>query len=122
MRAARDTKAPEEQRADGRVKSRRTLLVELSEAVRIVAPGTELRKATDNIIRAGNGGLVLVADPNSLDKSLVSGGLKLGCHFTAMRLYELAKMDGALVISSDMSTWFTSSAACENPPTPRAIG
>lgn len=105
LRAARDTKAlEEEQRADRRAKSRRTLLAELSEAVRIVAPGTELREAIDNIIRAGNGGLILVADPDSLEKSLVSSGLKLGCDFTAMRLYELAKMDGAVVISSDMST------------------
>ncbi len=81
----------EEQHADARMKSRRTLLAELSEALRIVAPGTELRKGIDNIIRAGNGGLIVVADPGSLGSSLISGGLKLDCGFTAMRLYELAK-------------------------------
>jgi diadenylate cyclase len=96
-------KVSEEQHGDARIKSRRTLLTELSEALKIMAPRTELRRAMDNIIRAGNGGLIVVAEPGSLGSSLISGGFELDCDFTAMRLYELAKMDGAVVISPDMS-------------------
>jgi diadenylate cyclase len=92
---------------DGRrhpAKSRRTRMAELSEALKIVAPGTDLRSGIDNVIRAGNGGLIVVADPESLGESLVSGGFELGCRFTAMRLYELTKMDGAIVVSTETST------------------
>ncbi len=84
--------------------SGRELSAELSEALELVAPGTELREGIENIIRAGNGGLVVAVDPGMLEDSLVSGGMELGCEFTAMRLYELAKMDGAVLVSADFST------------------
>ncbi|MDQ4001752.1 MAG: DNA integrity scanning diadenylate cyclase DisA [Actinomycetota bacterium] len=84
--------------------SGRKLSAELSEALELVAPGTQLREGIENIIRAGNGGLVVAANPEELEGSLVSGGMELGCEFTAMRLYELAKMDGAILITSDFST------------------
>jgi diadenylate cyclase len=35
--------------------------------------------------------------------NVVSGGLRIDCEFTPMRLYELAKMDGALIVSPDVS-------------------
>lgn len=76
MEPAKNMKVPEEQYGDARTKSRRTLLAELSEALKIVAPGTELRRGIDNIIRAGNGGLVVVGDPGSLGTSLISGGFE----------------------------------------------
>lgn len=116
VKPTRNMRVLEEQRTNAQVKSRRTRLAELSEAVRIVAPGTELRKGIDNIIRAENGGLILVADPNSLGNSLISSGFELGCRFTAMRLYELAKMDGAVVISSDTSTIHYANAQLDPDP------
>ncbi len=83
---------------------RRDLTVELRKALALVAPGTPLRDAIDNIIRAHNGALIVVANPQKLEKQgLISGGMKIDLEFTPMRLYELAKMDGAIVVSPDVS-------------------
>ena len=84
--------------------SRRKLPEELAGALKLVAPGTELRAAIENIIRAHNGALIVVSRPEKLERlALISGGMKLGLEFGPMRLYELAKMDGAIVLSPDMS-------------------
>jgi diadenylate cyclase len=78
--------------------------VDLSKAVTLVAPGTPLRDAIDSIIRAENGALIVVASPKRLGEQLISGGIRLECEFASMRLYELAKMDGAIIVAPDMST------------------
>src|SRR3712207_5823435 len=84
---------------------RRHLPAEVSEALELVAPGTELRMAIENIIRAHNGALIVVSHPEKLERlGLISGGMKIGLEFAPMRLYELAKMDGAIVVSPDVST------------------
>ena len=83
---------------------RRQLPAELSDALDLVAPGTDLREAIENIIRAHNGALIVVAHPEKLERlGLISGGMKIGLEFAPMRLYELAKMDGAIVVSPDVS-------------------
>lgn len=73
----------------------------LVEVIEMVAPGTELREAIDRILQVGSGALVVVADLAEL-KPIMSGGFKIGCMFTAPRLFELAKMDGAVVLSQDI--------------------
>ncbi len=83
--------------------TQRRLPADLKEALELVAPGTRIRDAIENIILAGNGGLMVLADPAGL-AGLISGGMELGCDLTAMRLYELSKMDGAIVVSPDLST------------------
>jgi len=83
---------------------RRDLPAELARVLALVAPGTGLREAIDNIIWARNGALVVVANPRKLENmNIVSGGLRIDYEFTPMRLYELAKMDGALIVSPDVS-------------------
>src|SRR3954453_16037685 len=64
-----------------------------------IAPGTELRQAIDDIIRSHEGALIVVADPEEL-KFLYSGGIRLDQPFPPQLLYELAKMDGAIVVDS----------------------
>jgi len=86
------------------VSPRRNLPPELADALEMVAPGTDLRDGIDNIIRASNGALVVVANQYKLERmNIVSGGMKIGLEFSPMRLYELAKMDGAIVVSPDLS-------------------
>ena len=83
---------------------RRKLPEELAGALQLVAPGTDLREAIENIIRAHNGALIVVSRPEKLERmGIVSGGMRLNLEFAPMRLYELAKMDGAIVLSPDMS-------------------
>ena len=72
----------------------------LISALRLLAPGTVLREGLDNILRARTGGLIVIGDSPQV-MSLVDGGFALDCQFSANAVYELAKMDGAIVLSSD---------------------
>jgi diadenylate cyclase len=84
---------------------RRHLPEPLADALAIVAPGTDLREAIENIIRAHNGALIVVSLPEKLERlGIISGGMKIGLEFAPMRLYELAKMDGAIVVSPNLTT------------------
>jgi len=69
-------------------------------ALEMVAPGTALREGIDNIVHARTGGLIVVGDADDL-AFLFSGGLKLEIDYTPAFLYQLAKMDGALVLSTN---------------------
>jgi diadenylate cyclase len=72
----------------------------LLSALKQVAPGTAMRSGIDDIIRAELGALIVIGDPNDL-AFLFSGGMRLDLPLTPQLLYELAKMDGAIVISRD---------------------
>ncbi len=67
-------------------------------ALRRLAPGTPLRAGIDDIIRAELGALIVIGDPNALS-FLYSGGMRLDLPFTSQLLYELAKMDGAIILN-----------------------
>jgi diadenylate cyclase len=69
-------------------------------ALRQVAPGTPLRAGIDDIIRAQHGALLVIGDPNEL-AFLFSGGMRLDLPFSSQVLYELAKMDGAIILGSN---------------------
>jgi diadenylate cyclase len=68
-------------------------------AVGRIAPGTALRSAIDDIIRSREGALIVIGEPNEL-AFLFSGGIKLEMPFTPQLLYELAKMDGAIIVNA----------------------
>ena len=67
-------------------------------AVGRIAPGTELRAAIDDIIRSREGALIVLGEPAEL-AFLFSGGIKLDVPFTPQLLYELTKMDGAIIVN-----------------------
>src|ERR1700757_11914 len=69
-------------------------------ALEMVAPGTALREGVDNIQHAHTGALIVIGDPDEL-AFMFSGGIKLELEYTPTLLYELAKMDGAIVLSSN---------------------
>lgn len=68
--------------------------------IKSLAPGTLLREGLENILRAKMGALVVVGDSQTI-MELVDGGFTLNCEFTPAGFYELAKMDGALILSND---------------------
>ena len=73
----------------------------INEAIRMTAPGTALRHALDMIIAGHMGALICVGDEQSvLDAG--SDGFPLNISFTANRLFELSKMDGAIVIDRSL--------------------
>lgn len=73
---------------------------DLLEALKIFSPGTAMRTALDDILRARMGALIAV-ESEGIQK-IIDGGFKVNCRFSPQRLVELAKMDGAIVLSSDM--------------------
>ncbi|MGN0055269.1 MAG: DNA integrity scanning diadenylate cyclase DisA [Atopobiaceae bacterium] len=74
----------------------------LETAVRLTAPGTALRHALDMIIAGHMGALICIGDTENV---LAAGddGFKLNISFTANRLFELSKMDGAIVIDKGLT-------------------
>src|SRR2546428_20419 len=71
-------------------------------ALERIAPGTGLRQAIDDVIRSREGALIVVGDPEGL-KFLYSGGIRLDQPFTPQLLYELSKMDGAIVVDPKLT-------------------
>jgi diadenylate cyclase len=72
-------------------------------AIARLAPGTELRQGIDDIIRSHSGALIVIGEPSEL-AFMFSGGMQLDQPFTPQLLYELAKMDGAIIIDPTLTT------------------
>ena len=72
----------------------------ITEILKSIAPGTPIRDGLENILKAKTGALIVIAD-NKEVLDLVDGGFQLDIDYTSSRLYELAKMDGAIVLSND---------------------
>ncbi len=72
----------------------------LVRALEMVAPGTALREGIDHVLHARTGGLIVIGDPDEL-AFMFSGGIKLELDYSPAFLYELSKMDGAIVLSSN---------------------
>ena len=73
------------------------------EILQIVAPGTPLRAGIENVLRANTGGLIVVGY-NEKVRSIVDGGFKINCPCTPSTLYELAKMDGGIILNEKADT------------------
>lgn len=74
----------------------------LTRALGLLAPGSPFRDGLDRILSSGRGGLIVIGDgPEVLN--ICSGGFLLDAAFTPQRLGELAKMDGAIIMSADVS-------------------
>lgn len=73
----------------------------ITEVLKLIAPGTPIRDGLENILKAKTGALIVIGD-NKEVLDLVDGGFSLDIDYTSSRLYELAKMDGAIVISNDL--------------------
>jgi len=74
----------------------------LLDAIARIAPGTDLRQGIDDIIRSHEGALIVIGDPVELS-FLFSGGIALDQPFTPQLLYELSKMDGAIIVNDALS-------------------
>ncbi|SDI49252.1 diadenylate cyclase [Sinosporangium album] len=69
-------------------------------ALAAVAPGTALRDGLERILRGHTGGLIVLGYDTAVEE-LCSGGFELDVAFSATRLRELAKMDGAIVLRGE---------------------
>jgi diadenylate cyclase len=73
---------------------------ELLAALKLVAPGHPLRTGLDRVLQAKMGALLVVGDGHEV-LSICSGGFLLDAEYSPQRLSELAKMDGAIILSAD---------------------
>jgi diadenylate cyclase len=67
-----------------------------------VAPGQALRDGLERILRGRTGALIVLGHDETVE-SICSGGFVLDVEFSATRLRELAKMDGAVVVDRDIT-------------------
>ena len=74
---------------------------DLAQVLKLIAPGTELREGLENILRTNTGALIVVGDSQEV-LNFVDGGFNINEKYSPSKLYELAKMDGAIVLSSDL--------------------
>ncbi|MDP2926065.1 MAG: DNA integrity scanning diadenylate cyclase DisA [Nanoarchaeota archaeon] len=64
-----------------------------------LSSGTGLREALNDIVSGGMGAIIVISNKNAFN--VFKGGFNVNCKFTPRKLTELAKMDGAIVLSED---------------------
>jgi diadenylate cyclase len=69
-------------------------------ALALVAPGQPLRAGLERVLLANRGALIVVGDDARV-LSICTGGFLLDAEFTPQRLSELAKLDGAIIVSAE---------------------
>ena len=74
----------------------------MRDALAQVAPGMPLRDGIDRVVRAKAGALLVLSDDAQV-LAICSGGFLVDAPYSPQRLSELAKMDGAIILSTDGS-------------------
>ena len=69
----------------------------------IMSPGKPLRAAIDRIQEANLGAIIVLGDPKKLS-DVMRGGFELNTVYTPQKVYELSKMDGAIILSENIKT------------------
>ncbi len=70
--------------------------------IKMVSPGTALRNVIDDLIRAGLGAMIVFDNKALYEQNILEGGFRINSRFTSQKLFELCKMDGAIVVSQDL--------------------
>ena len=78
----------------------------LLEKIRMLAPGTGLRKALDDIVMANIGALLFFVNNIKKYGDIIQGGFHVDTNFSPEKLYELSKMDGAVILDEEASKIF----------------
>ena len=73
---------------------------EFLKAIKILAPGTPLREGLENILNARSGALIVIGDSPQV-MEIIDAGFEINADLTPAAIYELAKMDGAIILNSD---------------------
>lgn len=75
---------------------------EFLEILSLLAPGTKLREGIHNILDGGMGALIVVGMDQEVQK-IMDGGFEINCEYTPERMFELAKMDGAIILDTEVN-------------------
>ncbi len=75
--------------------------MQLVDILKMIAPGTQIREGLESILKAKTGALIVIGDGDKV-MNIVDGGFEINVEYTPAKLYELAKMDGAIILSQDL--------------------
>lgn len=75
---------------------------EYLEVMRLIAPGTELREALARLMASHLGALIVIGDGSDV-LEVVNGGVELNWEFSAANLFQISKMDGAVVLDEELT-------------------
>lgn len=81
-------------------KAKKKKKISYRDALLLVAPGTRLREAIFAILQSRNGALICIGEPKRLSE-LSEGGFSLDAPATPQIIYELSKMDGAILLNEE---------------------
>jgi len=70
--------------------------------LKLVSPGTSLRTVIDDILRSNLGAMIVFDSSTIQIQSIFEGGFRINSRFTSQKLFELCKMDGAIIVSRDL--------------------
>ena len=70
------------------------------DVLKMIAPGTSIRAALNDLLNAGMGALIVI--DNGRIHELFEKGFRIYAKFSPQRLVELAKMDGAIILSRNV--------------------
>lgn len=73
---------------------------EFRQMLKRLSPGTLLRDGLENVLAAKTGALIIFGDTEVV-KNMSDGGFFINENYMPAKLYELAKMDGAIILSDD---------------------
>tara|TARA_Y100000310_G_scaffold331084_1_gene404024 strand:+ start:993 stop:2033 length:1041 start_codon:yes stop_codon:yes gene_type:complete len=74
----------------------------IADYIKKVSPGNFLRTVINDLQKAELGALIVFDSPKLHEQNILEGGFKVNCRFTTQKLFELCKMDGAIIISPDL--------------------
>ncbi len=74
-------------------------IITKADILKKLSSGTGLREALNDIVVSGMGALIVIS--NQAAFNLFKGGFYVNCKFSSKKLFELAKMDGAIILSED---------------------
>lgn len=70
------------------------------DVLKMVAPGTSIRAGMDDLLNAGMGALIVIDNGNI--SNAYQRGFGIHSNFSSQKLVELAKMDGAIILSKNV--------------------
>jgi diadenylate cyclase len=93
----------------------------LLDFIKLVSPGMALRTVIDDIVRSDLGALIVFDTKDLYEKNITEGGFRINSRFTAQKLFELCKMDGAIIISPDLKRIVHANVVMQPDPTIHSI-
>ena len=72
------------------------------DVLRLIAPGTELREAIARLMASHLGALIVVGDDAEV-LEVADGGVELNWDFSSANLFQVSKMDGAVILDEGLS-------------------